>query len=203
MNWTKEKERWGSNYTTDYTVLWAALLNNVRGSGEHQCSSTGQKLTILENKLRSFSWFTKFRTGVGGRESFNVRWTAELWKQLPYLTIKEVGSGQRRCRCWVSLALQHLLYSSLIWAFDDTMRRQQHREGWWISGIDPFVSVNVTANTKYVPRKSARTVSWVLGSPFLLLCVEKMTSTWPGFGRAIQATLLAMFPDMEVNALLK
>ena len=44
MCWTKEREGWGSNHTMDYTVLWEALLNNVPGAGEHQCSSTGQKL---------------------------------------------------------------------------------------------------------------------------------------------------------------
>ena len=44
---------------------------------------------------------------------------------------------------------------------------------------------------------------WALLFSALLLCVENMTSTQSGFWRAIQATILAMYQDTEVNVLLR
>ena len=44
---------------------------------------------------------------------------------------------------------------------------------------------------------------WALLLSAVLLCVETVTRTQSGFGRAIQATILAMYQDTEVNVLLR
>lgn len=122
-------------------------------------------------------------------DKFQCKWTAELWKQLLCLVIKEGGPGQRGGRCWVTLALQLPLYHLVL--------IQSSLPTCTATPSAPGMSQN--PRTGVLPKYSE---SWALLSLAQLLHVQKMTSTRSGGRRLIRATVLVRFPVMETNALL-